>query len=113
MHVITRSAPLCEAIPASPGIWLGDALLRWKPQVIDAVLALMPCVCGALAGALANSFDWCYGGVRVTLAVCLTGASAAGTLLHCWGLDPASMRRAVGYAIASGLAAAVPLLLLG
>jgi hypothetical protein len=91
--------------------WASRAAFRFESPVTFALLALTPSIPGALAAALLNSCDWCYGMVRVWLAVCVVGVVATCTLLLSWNLDPASMRRAVSYAIGAGLSAAVPLLL--
>jgi hypothetical protein len=48
---------------------------------------------------------------RITLAVCLIGIVASGTLLLRWNFNPASMKRSLGYALAAGIGAAMPLLL--
>ena len=113
MHVITRPGTLSVRSSAPRSFWPSQGAFRWQPPPIGAVIASMPCVSGALAAAALNSFDWCYGEVRVSLAVCLLGAVASATLLLCWSLDPASMRRSVAYAVAAGLGAAVPLLQFG
>lgn len=99
-----------RAMPAHRHGRQGQVAFRWEAPATFALLALMPAVPGALAAAVLNSFDWCYGDVRITLALCLIGAVASATLLLCWSLDPASIRRAVAYAIAASLGAAVPLL---
>jgi hypothetical protein len=70
----------------------------------------MPSAAGAIAAVVLSSFDWCYGEVRVMLAVCLLSAATSGTLLLCWSFDPASMKRSIAYAVAAGLGAALPLL---
>lgn len=91
--------------------WASQSAFRWASSPATfALLALTPFVPGALAAAVLNSCNWCYGEVRVWLAVCVAGVVATSTLLLSWSLDPASMRRSVSYAIAAGLSAAVPLL---
>jgi multidrug transporter EmrE-like cation transporter len=75
------------------------------------MIALLPCISGALVAAVLASFDWCHGEVRATLALCLSGAGASGTLLACWSFYPAHIKRSVAYAVAAGLGAAGPLLL--
>jgi hypothetical protein len=98
---------------AMRSFWAIQVASRWGSPATFALLALTPLVPGALAAAVLNLFDWCYGELRITLAVCLIGAVASGTLLLCWSLDPSSIRRAIAYAIAAGLGAAVPLLPFG
>lgn len=102
-----------RAMPAHRHGRPSQSAFRWEPPATRALLALTPFVSGGVAAALLNSFDWCHGEVRVTLAVCLVGAVASGTLLLCWSFDPASMRRSIAHAIAAGLTAAAPLLPFG
>ena len=104
-----------RAIPAMAmrSFWAVQVAFRWGSPATFALLALTPFVPGALAAAVLDLFDWCHGELRITLAVCLIGAVATGTLLFCWSSDPASIRRASAYAIAAGLGAAVPLLPFG
>ncbi len=99
--------------PAMRTFWPGQAAFRSESPATGALLALAPLAPGALAAAVLNSFDWCYGEVRITLAVCLICGVASGTLLLCWSFDSASMRRSVAYAVAAGLGAAMPLLQFG
>lgn len=95
---------------AMRSFWASQAAFRSQSPVTFALLALTPFVPGALVAAVLNSCDWCYGMVRVWLAVCVVGVVATSTLLISWSLDPRSMRRSVSYAIGAGLSAAVPLL---
>jgi hypothetical protein len=119
------SAASSRAVPSPSVLWPGtlhmrtlamrtfrtiQVALRWGSPATFALLALTPLLPGALAAAVLGLFDWCHGEVRVTVAVCLIAAVASGTLLLCWSLDPAGIRRAIAYAIAAGLGAAVPLL---
>src|SRR5688500_14246554 len=113
MYALTRPGTICVRSPASQNFWPSQGVFRWEPPAAAAAIAVMPCVAGALAAAVLNSFDWCYGEVRVTLGVCLSSGAASGTLLLCWNLYPADMRRSVAYAAAAGLGAAAPLLLFG
>lgn len=76
----------------------------------ESVLTLVPCLVSAAAAALAGSSDWCHGEIRITLGVCLSGASASGSLLICWRLYPETMGRSAALAAIGGLFAAVPLL---
>ncbi|TWO70064.1 hypothetical protein FN976_17155 [Caenimonas sedimenti] len=93
--------------------WPSQPALRWESPATGALLALAPLVPGALAAAILDTFAWCYGEARITLAVCLIGAVASGTLLLCWTFDLASMRRSIAYAVAAGVGATVPLLQFG
>lgn len=76
----------------------------------DSVLTMVPCMVSAVAAGLVGSFDWCYGEVRITLALCMSGAGASGSLLLCWRLNPETMGRSAAWAAIGGLSAAVPLL---
>src|SRR5688500_13610214 len=102
MYAITRPGTIRVRSPELRSFWPSQGVFRWEPPAIGAVIAVMPCASGALAAAVLNSFDWCYGEVRATLAVCLGGAGASGTLLLCWSFYPADMRRSVAYAVAAG-----------
>jgi hypothetical protein len=113
MHAITRPGTLGVRWPALRSFWPSQGAFQWEPPAIGVAIALMPCLSGALAAAVLNSFDWCYGEARVTLALCLSGGAASGTLLVCWSFYPATIGRSVAYAVAAGLGAAVPLLTLG
>lgn len=113
MHAITRPGTPCLRRPALRSFWPSQGAFHWEPTATGVVIALMPCVSGAVVAAVLNSFDWCYGEVRVTLALCLSSACACATLLVCWSLYPENMRRSVIYAIAAGLGAAVPLFKFG
>lgn len=58
--------------------------------------------------AVPSAFDWCYGAVRFMLAACLIGLWCCRRLAALWSFDPASMRRSIGYSVATGLGVAAP-----
>ena len=106
MH--TRNAPFAAVL-----FGLAERV-RWPALPAmpkDSVITLVPCVLSALAAVLLSSFDWCHGEVRITFALCLSGAGASGTLLLCWSFHPAPAGRSVLNAALGGLGAAAPLLL--
>ncbi len=118
---IERQAVSTHSSPAWASLWAPFAAaharyagLARRPQPAvprESVLALAPCVLSAFAATLLGSLDWCFGAVRVTLAICLCGAGISGTLLLCWNLPSANVRRSAAIAVLGGLGAAAPLLL--
>lgn len=116
-----REAVSTHSSPAWTSLWAPFAaahsgcagLARWPRPAFprESVLALAPCVMSAFAATFLGSVDWCFGAVRVTLAICLGGAGVSGTLLLCWNLPSANVRRSAAIAVLGGLGAAAPLLL--
>ncbi|HYF44282.1 MAG TPA: hypothetical protein VEA35_17795 [Ramlibacter sp.] len=109
MNFMPRSQPLRVQRSAEPD----RAACGWQLRAVRAGIALGACLSGALGAALLNSFGWWQGQAQVTLALSLAGAASSGTLLLCWNADPGSVRRSVGYVLAAGLGAVLPLLRLG
>lgn len=93
--------------------WGIAARIQWPavlPLAAVSVLRLGPCVLAALGALLLGSCDWCHGGVRIALALCLAGGSATVTLLHGWERCPDTMARSAARAVIGALVATAPLL---
>lgn len=123
MHAIVNHTSMRVLSPPSRSIWPTrkqpscKPLPRFRPPFFTptgfkgVAVALLPCLFGTLAAAHMNPADWCFGEARTSLAVCLSGAVAAGTLLLCWHLFPKRIQPSAALAVAAGLGAAMPLLL--
>lgn len=89
------------------------AHIRWPAMPAMPAMSvptLGPCLLAAAGAMLLGSCDWCHGEVRITLAVCVGGASASAILLLAWERGPETMAYSSARAAIGALVAAAPLL---